>query len=207
MHIRFAVLGLALGITAGAAQTPSPSTVQPSQWFALDEKNMTFITGDTWSSKGVTYRLYGVQSCLRGTYFTNLYGLKRDCGEASMAMTIAMIRDLKPVCYTAVQTQDASTQFVVCMATFTTGPNAGSRIDFATALITYGFAFAAVSADGKAVHAPYIVAQALAQKKHSGLWQFSDLPDPNALILQTLRPRTAITPTPSVQRDPQSPLK
>lgn len=63
--------------------------------------NATFETGDSWTFQGTRFRLYGVQSCLRQTSFTNEHNLKRDCGEASLAMLIALIRDLKPLCYSA----------------------------------------------------------------------------------------------------------
>lgn len=33
--------------------------------------NTTFETGDTWVTNGQRFRLYGVQSCLRGTAYTD----------------------------------------------------------------------------------------------------------------------------------------
>ena len=55
-----------------------------------DAGTAIYLTGDSWSAAGMTYRLYGVQACLRGTSFTNAHGLKRDCGEASLAMLAAL---------------------------------------------------------------------------------------------------------------------
>lgn len=127
--------------------------------------------------------------------------MKRDCGEASLTMTVAMIRDLKPLCHTAAQTADGATKFVVCAANVTAGPSAGSRLDLGTALIMSGFAFASIGPNGKAVHEPYLVAQLLAQKKRSGLWAFADTPDPNQIIMQALRRRpTAPAPAPPAPR-------
>ena len=180
-----------------------------SRWFPVPA-NALYLTGDSWADAGVTYRLYGVQSCLRGTKFTNAHGLPRDCSEASLAMLVALIRDLRPQCYDAAEQPATRIVFVFCVATRATGAGAGSRIDLGTALIATGFAFAALKPDGQPVHAPYFVAQLVAQRAKAGLWAFADLPDPNAIILRTLREQTpsrtpvplpAMTPTPS---DPSS---
>jgi len=180
-----------------------------SRWFPVPA-NALYLTGDSWADAGVTFRLYGVQSCLRGTKFTNAHGLQRDCGEASLAMLVALTRDLRPQCYDAAEQPATRTVFVFCVATRATGAGAGSRIDLGTALIATGFAFAALKPDGQPVHAPYFVAQLVAQRAKAGLWAFADLPDPNAIILRTLREQTpsrtpvplpAMTPTPS---DPSS---
>ncbi|MFZ8477761.1 hypothetical protein ACO1MN_16000, partial [Staphylococcus aureus] len=78
------------------------------------------------------------------------------------------------------------TIFVFCVASRTTGAGAGSRIDLGTALIATGFAFAALKPDGQPAHAPYFVAQLVAQRANAGLWAFPDLPEPNAIILRAL---------------------
>jgi endonuclease YncB( thermonuclease family) len=149
--------------------------------------NALYLTGDSWSDAGMTYRLYGVQACLRGTSFTNAHGLKRDCGEASLAMLVALTRDLSPQCYDAAEAPQARTIFVFCVASPTKGIGAGSRIDLGTALISTGFAFASLQPDGRPVHAPYLVAQSVAQRSQAGLWAFPDLPNPNAIISGRLR--------------------
>jgi len=174
---------LVLGSPGAQAQTLQ----QPAaRWFAIPE-NASFSTGDTWISGGITYRLYGVQSYLRRTYFTNSVGARLDCGEASLTMLVALIRDLKPMCYTAAEQVQSHTKFVFCMAAPTVGHAAGTRIDLGTALIASGFAFASITTDAKPVHQPYLVAQAVAQKAKSGLWQYADLPDPNLILLKALR--------------------
>jgi endonuclease YncB( thermonuclease family) len=165
----------------GAAFAEAPS----SRWFQVPARAL-YLTGDSWSDAGITYRLYGVQSCLRGSYFTNAHGLERDCGEASLAMLVALTRDLRPQCYDAAERPETKTVFVFCVATRVTGAGAGSRIDLGTALIATGFAFAALKPDGQPVHAPYFVAQLVAQRAKAGLWAFPDLPDPNAIILRAL---------------------
>lgn len=169
----------------GIAFAPGLSLAQ-SAWFSVPA-NAVFLTGDSWSDGGVTYRLWGVQSCLRGTSFTNAHGVSRDCGEASLAMSVAMIRDLQPHCYAAASLPQQKTYFVICSAARSEGAGKGSRIDLGTALIATGFAFAALRPDGTAVHVPYGVAQDMAREKRAGLWAFPDLPDPNARILQALR--------------------
>lgn len=101
-------------------------------------------------------------------------------------MLVALIRDLKPMCYTAAEQVQSHIKFVFCMASPTTGKAAGTRIDLGTALIASGFAFASITAEAKPVHQPYLVAQAVAQKSKSGLWQYADLPDPNLILLREL---------------------
>ncbi len=194
--MRIAAKGLIALMMAGAslsecalARAESPA----SGWF-MPSSTAVYQTGDSWVDRGVTYRLYGVQSCIRGTSFTNAHGLKRDCGEASLAMLIALTRDLHPQCYEAMRLPQANTIFVFCIAQPTQGAAAGSRIDLGTALISTGYAFAALAPNGRPVHPPYFVAQTVAQKSHAGLWVFADLPEPNAIILQALRAGTPAPP-------------
>ena len=177
MRVTFAIALAALAATSAA------SAAAPSAWFPVPE-TAVFQTGDSWTDRGVTYRLYGVQACIRGTTFTNSHGLKRDCGEASLAMLIAMTRDLRPQCYQAAAV--AETKFVFCIASPKTGAAAGTRIDLGTALVSTGYAFASLRPDGKPVHMPYFVAQLVAQRSHAGLWTFPDVPEPNAIILRAL---------------------
>jgi endonuclease YncB( thermonuclease family) len=157
---------------------------QPS-WQAV-AADSTFSTGDTWEANGVRYRLYGVQSCLRGTFYTDQIGTRKDCGEASMFMLASLMQDLKPLCYAVAQTRDGSTRFVICSAVLTSGSNAGKTLDVGTMLIASGFGFAALKPDGQPVNMGYAVAQNMAEEKRKGLWAFSDLPDPNAALLQAL---------------------
>lgn len=184
-----------LALTIGVVMAAGTAFAQAagSRWFPVPTTAL-YLTGDSWSEAGTTYRLYGVQSCLRGTGFTNGRGVRRDCGEASLAMLIALIRDLKPQCYDAAALPQNRTIFVFCVATRSEGSGAGSRIDLGTALIATGFAFAALKADGKPLHEPYLVAQRVAQQARAGLWAFADLPDPNSIILRALREGSASVP-------------
>ena len=174
------LLGIA---TPGFAQTGQQ--LQQPTWQPVPPDS-TFSTGDTWESGGVRYRLYGVQSCLRGTTYTDHFGDNKDCGEASMFMLASVMQDLKPLCYAVAQTPDGSIQFVVCSAVLTKGQNAGKALDIGTVLISSGFGFAALKPDGQPVNVGYAVSQNMAEEKRKGLWAFSDLPDPNAALLQAL---------------------
>ncbi len=88
-----------------------------------------------------------------------------------------------------------------CVATRISGAGAGSRIDLGTALIATGFAFAALKPDGQPVHPPYFIAELVAQRAKAGLWDFADLPDPNAIILRALhRGVPATSPAPATLR-------
>lgn len=179
-----------LAFVAASILAASQANAQtPAAWISIP-KDAVYLTGDSWQSRGVTYRLYGVQACLRGTNVTNAKGVVRDCGEVSLTMLVALARDLRPQCYPAAESTAVKTLFVFCVATPSRGAGAGSRIDLGTALISTGFAFAALKPDGQPVHAPYFVAQMVAQRARAGLWAFSDLPEPNAIILRTLREKT-----------------
>jgi len=176
---------MALAPASVHAQQPAPPNAenpnpQPSQArrlpvFEIPLGGVQFETGDTWTQNGQTFRLYGVQSCIRGTTFTNGAGLKRDCGEASIAYLAALIKDTKPKCTALVQSPPVI--FAVCAA------HIGQQtLDLGTILVTQGFAFAATDPSGKPVNFQYAVAEGDAQKNKRGLWAASDLPHPSTIL-------------------------
>lgn len=193
---------------APASAEPTPAAQLPpgsaARWFPVPASAL-FQTGDSWTDRGRSYRLYGVQSCLRGTSFTNALGVKRDCGEASLAMLVALTRDLRPQCYAAAELPASNTMLVFCIAQPSAGHGAGSRIDLGTALIASGFAFAALAPDGSPIHAPYVVAQQVARNSRAGLWAFPDTPDPNAIILRAVKSGPPAPPVNSAQAEPRRP--
>lgn len=156
-------------------------------WFAVTQAHATsisyfglgegaeFESGDTWSLEGQRYRLYGVQSCLRGTTFTNKAGVRQDCGEASLAVLAAFVRDTHPSC--APIAKASSITYVVCFATV-----ASERLDLGTMLISEGYAFAALDAKGLPINTAYSVAEQQARVRKEGLWQFSDVQHPAVLL-------------------------
>ena len=138
-------------------------------------------TGDTWVQGGTRLRLYGVQACIRGTYFVNGSGQPLDCGDASLAMLAALIKDTRPECVPIAQQRGLQT-FVTCFALLE-----GKRVELGTMLITSGFAFAALKPDGSPVHPPYFVAEQVARSARRGLWAYSDVPHPSMALLRALR--------------------
>jgi endonuclease YncB( thermonuclease family) len=179
----------------GATLPPSNAPAQ-ERWSAFPA-NAVFETGDTWVADGQRLRLYGVQSCLRGTHFTNAQGQRVDCGEAGVAMLVAIVKDLKPLC--AISARAADLAYVVCVANVAV-QGQPTRLDLGTALITAGYAFAALTPDGRPVHEPYAAAQAAARQARRGFHAFTDVPDPNAILLRALRPPTPAQPAPSSSR-------
>ena len=171
--------------------TLPPSNVHAQEQWSAFPVNAVFETGDTWVADGQRFRLYGVQSCLRGTRFTNAQGQRVDCGEAGVAMLAAMVRDLKPLC--AVSGRAADLAYVVCIANVAV-QGQPARLDLGTALITAGYAFAALTPDGRPVHEPYAAAQAAARQARRGFHAFPDVPDPNAILLRALRPPASAQP-------------
>ena len=142
--------------------------------------NITIETGDTWIADGQRHRLYGVQSCLRGTAFTNASGHRQDCGDASLAMLAALIRDLKPLCATVAHAADATRQ-IVCTAAVQHNGSA-ERLDLGMALIATGFAFAALAPNGQPVHPGYGVAEHEAKQARAGLWSTGTFQHPARLL-------------------------
>jgi endonuclease YncB( thermonuclease family) len=183
-HIRlaFILLGSAIGSCGvGEAQTPgSPPTALTV--FDFPQSGVEFLTGDTWRIGGETYRLYGVQSCIRGTDFTNAAGAKKDCGEASLAYTAAIVRDTHPRCMAVAQAGTLSIVYAVCAATV-----GRSTLDLGTILITEGFAFAAADANGKPINLTYAVAEGDAQRARRRLWAAPDLPYPTRILVDAAR--------------------
>jgi endonuclease YncB( thermonuclease family) len=180
--LAFILLGSAIGSCGvGEAQTPgSPPTALTV--FDFPQDGVEFLTGDTWRVGGQTYRLYGVQSCIRGTRFTNAAGAKKDCGEASLAYTAAIVRDGHPRCTAVAQAGNPPIVYTVCAATV-----GRSTLDLGTILITEGFAFAAADANGKPINFAYAVVEGDAQRARRGLWAATDLPHPTRILMDAAR--------------------
>ncbi|ACI59599.1 hypothetical protein Rleg2_6223 (plasmid) [Rhizobium leguminosarum bv. trifolii WSM2304] len=140
-----------------------------------------FETGDTWISGGRRYRLYGLQSCLRGTDITVAAGVVRDCGELDLIMVQALIRDTRPVC-TTIKDLDQNNAVVACQTT--TGQH---RYDLATYMIAQGWGFAAVDGAGRLIVPGYRTAEEAARSARVGLWAYPDMPHPVSLLTQQAR--------------------
>ncbi|WFS69588.1 thermonuclease family protein (plasmid) [Agrobacterium leguminum] len=167
-------------IQVQAQQAPPPQTKQaaPQQEFTQFPTTAQFETGDTWVANGRRYRLYGLQTCLRGTQVTLSQGVVRDCGELNLIMTQALIRDTKPVC-TTVKDLDQNNAVVVCQTT------TGQRgYDLATYIIAQGWGFAAVDGAGQLIVPGYRVAEETARSARVGLWAYSDLPHPVSVLME-----------------------
>lgn len=137
-----------------------------------------FETADTWVAGGRRYRLYGLQSCLRGTSVTVSSGTVRDCGELNLIMAQALIRDTRPVC-TSIKEIDQNNAVVVCQTT------AGQRhYDLATYMIAQGWGFAAVDNSGHLIVPGYRIAEESARSASAGLWSYSDMPHPVSILRQ-----------------------
>ena len=178
---------IAMLANQAAAQTAQPRQNETAQVFAMPDDGVSFLTGDTWRQGSKKFRLYGIQSCIRGTQYTDNAGLKHDCGTVSLAMLAATIRDTKPTCSPIAQlpasnTAEQPTILVVCSA------HVGNQsLDLGTVLITQGFAFAAFSNNAKPVYMPYLVAEAAARQAKAGLWAYSDMPHPNLVLFGAMK--------------------
>ena len=150
----------------------------PEGYFALSP-GVELVTGETWRTSDGTYRLYGIQSCLRGTTFTNGVGEQQDCGEASLAVFAAYIRDTAPLCAPVARLAASDLTYVSCYSVI-----GQDRLDLANILVAEGFAFAALQPDGNPVHLPYRVTEQTAQTARRGLWAFDDVQHPSLLVTQ-----------------------
>lgn len=142
-------------------------------------------TGDSWMSAGKRYRLYGLQACLRGTPYTDASGNKRDCGEASIAVLAAFVKDTRPVCAPVAGSTDLT--FAVCYAFV-----GGQRLDLAMMMISEGYGFASLDSAGMPVYPAYAVAEQGAREARRGLWQFNDVQHPAILLSRAARKRGAL---------------
>lgn len=149
----------------------TPASAQQRAWSPI-APGTTFESGESWVSQGRRFRLYGVRACDRGRSFVNAAGVKHDCGEASLAMLVSLIRDLSPVCTEVARDEKAGITHVICLALPDRGAAKGSRIDLGTALISSGFGFAGRDASGQPVHREYSVAEEVAKRNKAGLWAY-----------------------------------
>ncbi|MBA4355867.1 MAG: succinoglycan biosynthesis protein exoi [Novosphingobium sp.] len=178
--VRLALIAASTAFPALASAQTQTAPALPIFDFA--QSGVTFQTGDTWSANGQTFRLYGVQSCIRGTFLTNAARKRTDCGEASVAYLAALVHDAKPRCTAIAQAGAPPVIFTVCAA------HVGSNtLDLGTALITQGFAFAATDATGKPTKFEYAVAESEASKAKRGLWASPDLPHPSRILMNAAR--------------------
>ncbi|RWX59967.1 thermonuclease family protein [Mesorhizobium sp. M2A.F.Ca.ET.039.01.1.1] len=157
-----------------AAVISGPVAATPAGYFNL-RPGVALESGDSWTDAGARYHLYGVQSCLRGTYYADSSGRREDCGEASLAVMAAFIADTKPVCSPIATI--AKVTYVVCYATV-----GADQLDLGNLMITSGYAFAALQPDGLPYSPAYAVAEQVAREKHAGLWQFKDVQHPAILL-------------------------
>jgi endonuclease YncB( thermonuclease family) len=167
---------LSVAVTAGAhhatAQQPALETLPA---FRIPN-DAVFETGDSFAHGGRRYRLFGVQSCLRGTEIINERGLRRDCGEISLAGFVGLARELNVACR-LVGGDGTPMLPIVC-----TGEIKGRALDLGIALISEGLAFASVDARGEPAHMAYFLAEQEAQKAKRGLWAYRDLPHPREVM-------------------------
>ncbi|MGL4526367.1 MAG: thermonuclease family protein [Aestuariivirga sp.] len=163
-------LKIALSVILGLIAA-TPALAQQRQWAPI-APGTVFESGESWVSHGKRFRLYGVRACERGRSFTNAAGVKHDCGEASLAMLVSLIRDLSPVCTVVARDEKAGVSHVICLAVRDRGAGKGSRIDLGTALISSGFGFAAKDAAGNPIHQEYAVAEEVAKRSRTGLWGY-----------------------------------
>ena len=49
------------------------------------------ISGDTWHQNNKTYRLYGIQACLRNTFYTDKNGQQQDCALIASGYAFASL--------------------------------------------------------------------------------------------------------------------
>lgn len=153
---RTLLFALILGSEASAQATTIP--------FSSD---VTFETGDTWRHEGRKYRLFGVQSCIRGTAYRAPDGQEDDCGLRSLASLAALFSTGTVGCQPIGAAKDGGT-FVVCASKID-----DATVDVGTALISAGAAFTATLPSGAPVSAPYAVAELAAKDSRRGLWEGS----------------------------------
>lgn len=176
-----AILLATVAASLSIAQISYASNIMPEGYFPLTTQ-VTLVSGDTWKQDNKTYRLYGVQSCLRGTTYTNANNTKTDCGDTSLAVFAAYIKDTGPFCAPVAVTSELT--YVTCYSTV-----GGKTLDLSNILIIQGFAFASINSEGLPVVPAYQVSEQVAATKKAGLWSFKDVQHPAILIAREWKKR------------------
>ena len=182
MRIELATLAAGMIVPATAAHAQALPATKEAPAPIVVSKSVQLLTGDTWRDGDRLYRLYGVQACLRGTAATDGNGKKDDCGDLSLAHLAALFSTTTVTCQPIGYAIDKAT-FVVCAADLD-----GNTIDVGTALISTGYAFAAMNTKGEAVSTNYLVAEINAKMEHDGLWATS-FQHPVQLLLKQAQER------------------
>lgn len=169
MRSKLAAFVFGMVVTANSAVGQDSTRIFPP--------SVEIETGDAWVYRGARYRLYGVQSCIRGTVSRAANGAQSDCGAQSMASLAALFLTGTVSCQPVGTAKDEAS-FVVCAADID-----GQTIDVGTALISSGAAFAAAFPSGDPVSAPYLVAEMIAKTNRNGLWA-GQFQHPVRLLLQ-----------------------
>ncbi len=150
-------LTLLFALILGAEASAQAKTIP----FSSD---VTFETGDTWSHEGRRYRLFGVQSCIRGTTYRAPDGQEGDCGIRSLASLAALFSTGTVGCQPIGKAKDGAS-FVICAVKIS-----DSTVDVGAAIISAGVAFAATLPSGSPVSTAYAVAELAAQDNQNGFW-------------------------------------
>jgi endonuclease YncB( thermonuclease family) len=170
-------------VSSVCAQEQNPDAVQNP---IFDIPNaVEFLTGDSWNQGGTVVRLFGVQSCIRGTTITNAKGEEIDCGQVSMTYLASFMARAPTRCQGIAETATPPQYLVVCKSEVQ-----GQSLDLGNTLILEGFAFASEDMSGAPVNEQYAISEDEAKTAGKGLWKFP-FPHPNAVM------RTAIEKTTS----------
>lgn len=163
-----------IGISVAAFVALCGSAQAADGYFDL-KPGITLVSGETWKQGNQVYRLYGIQSCLRGTFFTSENGRKTDCGDSAIAVLAAYIKDTAPKCAPVARAK--SVTYVSCYMTI-----GGNRLDLGTALVSTGWAFAALDRTGLPYQMAYLASEQSAKDANKGLWRFPDLQHPAIIV-------------------------
>jgi hypothetical protein len=126
-----------------------PATAAPPQGYFELKPGVTLKSGDSWEDRGQHFRLFGVQACLRGTFYVDKASARRDCGDSSLAVFAAYISDTTPLCAHVARSEE--TVFASCYATI-----GADRLDLANLMISSGFAFASLDEYGLPIMRPML---------------------------------------------------
>jgi endonuclease YncB( thermonuclease family) len=173
-----AVLAISLSQSVYAQEKAAP--VNPNHIFSVPQ-GVTFLTGDSWDQGGTIVRLYGVQSCIRGTSIQTS-GAVTDCGDVSMLYLANFLKNAPTNCQGVGTTQAPAQYLVVCKSQI-----GGQTVDLGTSLIIKGFAFASIDSANQPISYQYAVAEQEARTHKAGLWAFEKFPHPNVIMSEAIK--------------------
>jgi endonuclease YncB( thermonuclease family) len=156
------LVGLVVAAVAPSLGLAGEKIIHPSEQSQIYD-------GRRWHDHGQTYELFGVDTCPRGLLLRSATDKNMDCGALATARLAAFFATAKIACKIVAETGTNEVP-VVCTAEI-----GDHTLDLGLAMVSTGYAFASLAADGRPVIQNYLVAELSAKIGKHGLWAFGSM--------------------------------